>query len=70
MKELSEFLSQENKLGQKLILPIIHGITNEELAEHYPELGDIQTISTRDHSQEQIAILFANVFIRRLKNIE
>lgn len=69
-KELYEFLSQENTSGQKLILPIIHGITNEDLATNYPDLAEIQTISSADLSEEQIAILFANILIRRLKNIE
>ena len=69
-KELKRFLSQENESGQKMILPIIHGITNEELTKHYPEIGEIQAISSSDHSEEEIAILFAKAFIKRLKNLE
>ena len=69
-KELSEFLSQENASGQKLILPIIHEITNEELAAQYPDIGESQTISTSDYTEEQIALMFASILIKRLKNLE
>lgn len=30
-KELNEFLNRQNRNGQKLILPIVHNITNEDL---------------------------------------
>ena len=68
-RELNEFLSRKNKAGQKIILPIIHGITNKELAEKYPELGKIQTISTKNNNVMEIAIKFAEIFIKRLRDL-
>ena len=67
-RELSEFLNRQNKNGQKLILPIIHGISNQQLREKYPAVADIQCISTSDHSCDEIALLFAKQLIKRLKS--
>ena len=67
-RELSEFLNRQNKNGQKLILPIIHGISNKQLREKYPAVADIQGISTSDHSCDEIALLFAKQLIKRLKS--
>lgn len=46
-RELSEFLNRQNKYGQKLILPIIHNITTEELKNKYPNVADIQAIDSK-----------------------
>ncbi len=67
-RELTEFLNRQNKNGQKLILPIIHGISNQQLREKYPAVADIQGISTSDHSCDEIALLFAKQLIKRLKS--
>ncbi len=66
-RELNEFLKRQNATGQKIILPLLHNITLEKLKEQYPILGNIQAISTKDYSEEQIAILFAKEMIKRLK---
>lgn len=66
-KELSEFLSRQNKEGQKLILPILHNITIKQLVTQYPSLSDIQAISSKNYNCEQIALKFANQYIKRLK---
>ena len=68
-KELNEFLARQNDSGQKIILPILHGITVKQLEEQYPDVADIQGISTEDYSKEQIVILFAKELIKRLKGI-
>lgn len=68
-RELNEFLSRKNESGQSIILPIIRGITNKELTEKYPEIGNIQTISTKNNTVEKIAIRFAKKYIERLKNL-
>ena len=66
-KELSEFLGRQNRNGQKLILPIVHNITNEDLREKYPSVADIQTIESQRYTCDQIALLFAKQLIKRLK---
>lgn len=58
-KELKEFLSRQNRNGQKLILPILHNITVAQLKEKYPSVADIQAIDSSEYSCDQIALLFA-----------
>lgn len=58
-RELSEFLNRQNRNGQKLILPILHNITVQQLQEKYPTVADIQTIDSSKYSCDQIALLFA-----------
>jgi len=66
-KELNEFLSQQNESGQKIILPLLYGISLDDLKSHYPELGDIQCISTADFDEKEIALLLAKELIKRYK---
>lgn len=68
-KELTEFLNRQNKNGQKLILPILHNISMKQLKSKYPSIADIQTISSKDYTCDQIALLFANILIKRLKSV-
>ena len=67
-RELSEFLNRQNRNGQKLILPIVHNITMQQLQEKYPNVADIQAINSKDYTCDQIALLFANILIKRLKS--
>lgn len=67
-RELSEFLSKQNKNGQKLILPILHNITVNQLYEKYPTVADLQAIESGKYTCDQIAIMFARQLIKRLKN--
>ena len=67
-KELNEFLNRQNRNGQKLILPILHNITAEQLKEKYPSVADIQGIPSNRYSCDQIALLFAKQLIKRLKS--
>ena len=66
-KELLEFLNRQNDSGQKIILPILYDITYAQLEEKYPTLADIQAISSQQYTNEEIAILFAEQYIKRLK---
>ena len=66
-KELNEFLNRQNSDGQKLILPILYNITIAQLKEKYPSVADIQGISTKDYTCDQIALLFARQLIQRLR---
>lgn len=66
--ELNEFLNRQDKNGQKLILPIIHNITNKDLRNKYPLVADIQAIDSKEYSCDEIALLFAKQLIKRLKN--
>ena len=65
--ELKEFLNRQNKAGQKTILPVIHNISMEDLRKKYPDVADIQAISSKDYSCDEIALLFAKQLIKRLK---
>lgn len=67
-KELNEFLNRQNRNGQKLILPILHNITAEQLKEKYPSVADIQGVPSDKYSCDQIALLFAKQLIKRLKS--
>lgn len=66
-KELNEFLNQQNERGQKIVLPLLHNITLDELKENYPQLGDIQCISSENRNREEITILLAKELIKRYK---
>ncbi|WP_369351197.1 toll/interleukin-1 receptor domain-containing protein [Streptococcus hillyeri] len=66
-KELNEFLTRQTSEGQKLILPIIHNISHDDLHDKYPEVGEIQVISSNSYSSDEIALLFAKQLIKRLK---
>lgn len=66
-KELNEFLNQQNESGQKIVLPLLHNITLDELKKHYPQLGDIQCISSENCNREKITILLAKELIKRYK---
>lgn len=65
--ELKELLERQNEEGQKLILPILHHITPEQLKAKYPIVADIQAIESKDNSYEKIALLFARQLIKRYK---
>lgn len=67
-KELGEFLSRQDKEGEKLILPILHNITVKQLISRYPSLADIQAINSKDYSCDKIALKFAKQYIKRLKS--
>lgn len=66
-KELHEFLLQQNEQGQKIVLPLLYNISLEELKTHYPELCDIQCISTKDFTKEEIVILLAKELLKRYR---
>ncbi len=66
-KELSEFLSRQNESGQKIILPLIHSITLDELKGQYPDLADLQALRSEDTTVEEIAILLAKELIKRYR---
>ncbi len=67
-RELSEFLNRQNRNGQKLILPILHNITVQQLKDKYPMVADIQAIDSSKYTCDQIALLFARQLIKRLKS--
>lgn len=68
-RELVEFLNRQNRNGQKLILPILHNISAEQLKEKYPFVADIQAIDSEKYSCDKIALLFARQLIKRLKSV-
>ena len=67
-KELTDFLSRQNRNGQKTILPILHNITVAQLQEKYPAVADIQALDSSKYSCDEIALKFAAQLIKRLKS--
>lgn len=66
-RELSEFLQRQNKKKQKIVLPLLHNITFEQLKVKYPSLQYIQGIRSDEYSLEEISILLAKEIIKRYK---
>lgn len=66
-KELGEFLNRQNKNGQKIILPIIHNISVEQLKQRYPVIADIQALDSSKYTCDEIALKFASQLIKRSK---
>ncbi len=66
-KELTEFLHRQNETNQKIVLPLLYEVTSEEMKTQYPYLEDIQYIEARNYSKKDIALLFANQYIKHLK---
>lgn len=69
-KELSDFLERQNSSGQKIILPILFNITIQQLEAHYPKLAGLQAISAERYTKEDITILFAKQYIKRLRSMK
>lgn len=67
--ELQNLLNRQNAEGQKLILPILHGVSPEQLKKKYPAVADIQAIDSSRYSKEYIGLLFAKQLIKRYKSI-
>lgn len=67
-RELSEFLNRQNTNEQKIILPIIHNITTEELKKKYPNVADVQAIDSKKYTCDEIALMFAKQLIKRIKS--
>ena len=65
-QELKEFLDQQNDSGQKIVLPLLYEIILKDIKDHYPEVGDIQCLTTK-YSEEEIAIQLAKELIKRFK---
>jgi hypothetical protein len=68
-RELKEFLNKQNRNGQKLILPILHRISMEQLQKKYPSVADIQAIESTQCNYDEIALYFAKILIKRLKSV-
>ncbi len=66
-RELSEFLQRQNIMNQKIVLPLLHNITFEQLKMEYPALQYIQSIRSDEYSLEEIAIFLAKELIKRYK---
>lgn len=66
-KELQSFLNRQNSSGEKIILPLLHGISVNDLCQHYPELGEIQAISDSQYDIKDVAILFARQLLKRYR---
>ena len=66
-RELEEFLQRQNEDKQKVVLPLLHNITFEQLKERYPDLQYIQSIKSVEYSFEDITIMLAKELLKRYK---
>ena len=67
-KELTMFLNRQNDSGEKIILPLLHGISIADLCNHYPKLGEIQAISDAQYDIKDVALLFAKQLLKRYRS--
>ena len=70
-KELNEFmLLQKANKGQKIVLPLLYGITVNDLVNKYPTLSNIQALiyDEEKNNCDSIALSFAEQLIKRLKS--
>ncbi|MBR2892122.1 MAG: toll/interleukin-1 receptor domain-containing protein [Bacilli bacterium] len=65
--ELSSFLSKQNSNKQKIILPLLYGVTLDEVLMKYPFLSKIHFIDSEKYSIDEVTILFARQLIKDLK---
>ena len=65
--ELSSFLSKQNSNKQKIILPLLYGVTLDEVLMKYPFLSKILFIDSEKYSIDEVTILFARQLIKDLK---
>lgn len=67
-KELRALLLRQEEEKNALILPILYNITISEVTQQYPFLQDIKMYEYKDGAEKDIAIAFANILIKDLKN--
>lgn len=67
-KELNNFLNRQNSTGQKIILPILHNITINDLQTKYAHIADLQALDSSKFTCDQIALLFAKQLIKRIRS--
>lgn len=66
-KELTDLLERENETGQKVILPILHSMSIDDLKATYPEVAEKRILESSRFSHEKIIIQLAKVLIKRYK---
>lgn len=68
-KELNSFLNRQNSDGQKIVLPVLYNISLQQLRNRYPAVAEIQALNAGSYSTDQIALMFAKQYIKRLKSL-
>ena len=68
-KELHILADRNFEDGEKVILPLLLNVTIAEATERYPFLEDIKMIEYKKGQEKDIALLFAQVLIDRLKRL-
>lgn len=70
-KELKELLNKQNDNGKEVVLPILlDDLSVEEFKKEYPSLEYTRFVKQSEHKTHEIAIMFANRLIERLKGKE
>lgn len=67
-KELKELLSRQKSSGQKLILPIIHNISEDMLYKKYKKLSEIQFLDSSKLDIKDITIQLARILLKEQQN--
>lgn len=68
-KELRALSERDLNEGRKIILPLLLNVTLEEVIEKYPFLEDIKMIEYKKGEEKEIALLFSQVYIERIKEL-
>lgn len=68
-KELRDLSERDLNEGKKVILPLLLNVTLEEVIKKYPFLEDIKMIEYKKGEEKEIALLFSQVYIERIKEL-
>ena len=68
--EIRTLLKRQNEEHEKLVMPILHGITKKQLILHYPELNNIQFKYSKKCSCEDMALILKREIEKRKNNIK
>ena len=66
-RELKTLVDRNFDNGRKVILPLLLNVTISEAIKKYPFLEDIKMVEYKKGQEKDIALLFAQVLIGRLK---
>lgn len=65
--ELHMLLNRQNNSGDKLILPILYGISLSDVEQHYKTLSDIQFLDSSQFTVKDITIKLARILLSDYK---
>lgn len=64
-RELKELLEKQDRLGKKIVLPLLYDCTQQEFVEKYKSLNLIKFVEAKKCSIEEVTLQFAGLLIDR-----